>query len=57
MSKLAEELTEKNEELAARLRHVEEMLRVQAAVLALFAKTGEEAESKQRTVRIALGLE
>lgn len=57
MSQLADELREDMQQLEKRIRRMEEVQRVQAAVAALFVKRDPESLDKQRVIRVALGLE
>lgn len=50
-------MSSRGDKLEDRLQQIEEALRIQAAITALFAKTDEESKDKQRVIRIALGLE
>ena len=50
-------MSTKAEELEERICRIEEMQRVLAAVMALFADQDERKDDQRRMVRIALGLE
>lgn len=50
-------MSTKAEELESRIRRLEEMQRVLAAVLALFADQDDRKDEQRRVIRVALGLE